>query len=311
MRRMAILLVLLALAALAPASTVAAAPAGPETNPVGTLRWLPDNTNEAPPAGLHRLVVIYDRSLNAAGKPAELLTKGAFGLKIATTTPDLRMKGHSAGVGSIEDAGGPAEIDEVFMGVEGDIRDGACSRVGTSGFSAAFTSTRTFVHQGTEPYEPQSGPGACEVVDSSVAVSGGFQTRVTTHVPGFSPLCVLGGGRPPAQGREGEPQDERQRRPCALRVEAGPRSGDGRRTGHHQRNGRASHGISPLEWVHRVVTSPPPGRIPASGSRKNTDTPLFVTSEAILATRGVLGPELTAALLGGPTRFGGASCTVS
>jgi hypothetical protein len=185
MRKMAIPLVLVALAALTPVGTASAAPAGPETNPVGTLRWLPDNTNEKPAAGLNRLVVIYDRSLNSAGKPSALLAKGAFGLKIATTSPDLRMKGHSPAVGSIEDAGGPAELDELFVAVEGDIRDGACSNVGTAGFSAAFTSTRTFLHQGSSPYTAQSGPGACEVVDSSTPANGGFQTRVTTHVPGF------------------------------------------------------------------------------------------------------------------------------
>jgi len=185
MRKIGISLVLLVLATLAPASTAAAAPAGPETNPVGTLMWLPDNTNETPVAGLHRLVVVYDRSLNAAGKPSALLTKGAFGLKIATTAPELRMKGHSPGVGSVEDAGGPAEIDELFLGVEGDVRDGACSSVGTAGFAEAFTSTRTFTYPGSSPYQPLNGPGACEVVDSSVQVTGGFQTRVTTHVPGF------------------------------------------------------------------------------------------------------------------------------
>jgi hypothetical protein len=185
MRKIAIPLVLLALATLAPAGTAAAAPAGPEANPVGTLRWLPDNTNETQPAGLHRLVVIYDRSLNAAGKPSTLLTKGAFGLKIASSSPDLEMKAHSPGVGSLGDEGAPPEIDEAFMGVHGDVRDGACSSVGTSGFSAAFTRTRTFVHPGSSPYQPQNGPGACEVVDSSTQVSGGFQTKVTTHVPGF------------------------------------------------------------------------------------------------------------------------------
>jgi hypothetical protein len=185
MRKWAISLVLVALASLTPVGTASAAPAGPETNPVGTLRWLPENTNERPAAGVHRLVVIYDRSLNSSGKPSTMLANGAFGLKIASLSPDLRMKGHSPAVGSIDDAGGPAQLDEVFVGVEGDVRDGACSRAGTSGFSAAFTTTRTFVHPGSSPYTPQSGPGACEVVDSSTPTGGGFQTRVTTHVPGF------------------------------------------------------------------------------------------------------------------------------
>ena len=185
MRKIATTLALLALAAVAPVGTASAAPAGPESNPVGTIRWLPSNTNQTPPPGLHRLVVVYDRSLNAAGKPTALAAKGAFGLKIGTTSPDLRMVGHSSEVGSLQDEGAPAEVDQIFMGVHGDVRDGACSGVGSSSFSAAFTSTRTFVHPASSPYQPQSGPGACEVVDSSVPVSGGFQTRVTTHVPGF------------------------------------------------------------------------------------------------------------------------------
>ncbi|MGH2691128.1 MAG: hypothetical protein ACRDHM_01340 [Actinomycetota bacterium] len=182
MRKVAIPLVLVALAALAPANAASAAPAGPETNPLGTLTWLPNNTNQTPPAGLHRLVVIYDRSLNAAGKPSALLANGAFGVKITTTSPDLRMKAHSPRVGSVAGTGG---IDEILLAVEGDTRDGACSKAGTSGFSEAFSSTRLFVYPGSSPYQPQNGPGACEVVNSSTRVSGGFETRVTTHVPGF------------------------------------------------------------------------------------------------------------------------------
>lgn len=187
MRRTVLPLALLVLAALAPVRTAASAPAVPETNPVGTLRWLPDNTNETPPPGMHRLVVIYDRSIDAAGKPSSLLAKGAFGLKFATGSPDFRMKSHSPAVESLSDSGGPSmsPLDEAFAAVAGDVRDGDCSRAGTSAFSAAFTSTKIFIHYGPTPYVPQSGPGACEVVSSSIPVAGGFQTRVTTHVPGF------------------------------------------------------------------------------------------------------------------------------
>ena len=184
-----VLLPLVLLASLTPLGTAEAAPAGPETNPIGTLSWLPPNSRESAqvPAGSERLVVVYDRSIDAGGKPTALLGKGAFGLKIAANTQELRMVRHSPGVGSIDDAGGSpfTPVDQILVGVEGDVRDGACSKVGTPSFSEAFSITRSFVHFGSQPYQPQNGPGACEVRDSSTPVSGGFQTVVTTHVPGF------------------------------------------------------------------------------------------------------------------------------
>jgi hypothetical protein len=185
--RKTVLIPLLVLAAMLPVGTAGAAPAGPETNPIGTLRWLPDNTNEtsAVPSGLSRLVFIFDRSLNAQGKPANLLANGSFGVKILTTSPQITMKGHSDGVSATQDEGAPAQIDEVLAGVHGDIRDGACSKAGTSSFAAAFTTTRTFFHSGTTPYQPQSGSGSCEVVESSTSNGSGFQTRVKTYVAGF------------------------------------------------------------------------------------------------------------------------------
>jgi hypothetical protein len=182
MRKLTVSLVLLALATLAPAGTAVAVPAGPETNPVGSLRWLPSFTNAKPAAGLNRLVVVYDRSLNSAGKPAALFAKGPFALRIGSTSPGLRMKGHSPGVGSIDEAG---PLGEAVIAVHGDVRDGDCAEAGSPAFSAAYSSTRSFLHNGSTPYEPESGPGACEVVDSSTRSGSGFQTRVTTYVPGF------------------------------------------------------------------------------------------------------------------------------
>ena len=182
-----VLLPLVLLASLIPLGAADAAPAGPETNPVGTPNWKPFNTREEVPAGVERLVVVYDRSLNAQGSPTTLLTKGAFGLKLASNSAELRMVDHSPGVDSLDDAGGSPfdPLDEVFAAVEGDVRDGACSKVGTSSFSAAYSTSRSFLHAGSQPYQAQSGPGACEVVTSSVATGGGFQTTVTTFVPGF------------------------------------------------------------------------------------------------------------------------------
>ena len=174
------LLSLLLLAVLTIPGTSQARPAGPHTNPLGSLQWLPDYANENPPSGRHRLVVVYDWSLTS-GKPDALLAKGAFAMKLASLSPELRMTAHSSGVNSI----GAAPVDGAAMALEGDVRDGACSLAGTPGFSEAYSYTRTFNHSGSQPYVPRQGPGVCEVVESSTPQSGGFRTRVTTHVPGF------------------------------------------------------------------------------------------------------------------------------
>jgi hypothetical protein len=168
-----------------------ASPQGGDTNPLGTLRWLPNNANEkaSVPAGQYRLTVVYDRSLDSTGKPVAMLGNGAFGLKVFTpSVADFRMASHSSHVDSLEQTTGQpqiAPVDQAFVGVSGDTRDGACSKVGTPVFSAAYSTTRTFVFPGTTPYAAINGPGACEVVDSSTPVAGGFNTTVTTFAPGF------------------------------------------------------------------------------------------------------------------------------
>lgn len=197
-----VLLPLVLLASLIPLGAADAAPAGPETNPVGTPGWKPFNTREEVPAGVERFVVVYDRSLNAQGGLTALLTKGAFGLKLASNSAQLRMVDHSSGVDSLDDRGGsPARpLDEVIAAVEGDVRDGACSKAGTASFSAAYSTSRSFLHPGSQPYQAQSGPGACEVVTSSVATNGGFRTTVTTFVPGFWIDVKLPAGASPTTG---------------------------------------------------------------------------------------------------------------
>ncbi len=199
MRRAAtIALVLAAFAAAVPAgaSQLTDSPYGREDNALGTLRWLPKNAIEKPAANQFRLVVVYDYSLDADGKPtAPLKTKGTFGVKFFTTSQaDFAMKGHSAKVGDLNTLTGqtlPAQANETAAGVYGDVRDGACAKAGTPAFSAAYTTTRQFVHAGSTPYAPVSAQGICEKVDSSTAIVDadgnvtGFDTRVTNHVPGF------------------------------------------------------------------------------------------------------------------------------
>lgn len=194
MRRLTICAAVLALGALAaPASSAApSTPYGMESNPLGTVHWLPANANESAPTGVNRLVVVYDRSIDeATGEPIDLLAKGPFGMKFFTPLPEPRMAAHAPSVTSLDDLGFPGEVDTAFMGVAGDVRDGDCAKAGTEGFSAAYSTTRSFFHPGETAYEPVSGPGTCEVVDDSVAVTDeagaviGYQTTVTNHVPGF------------------------------------------------------------------------------------------------------------------------------
>lgn len=191
-------LVALALAVPASASQLEvpapSTPYGLETNPLGTVKWLPGNANETPAGGANRLIVVHDYSLNEAGQQVPLLAKGTFGVKFIPLGPDPRMVAHSPKITSLDDVTGRSEIgpvDQAFMGVAGDVRQSACSLAGTPAFSAAYTTTRTFFHPGTAPYVPVTAPGTCEVVDSSTAVTNqagettGFTTRVTNHVPGF------------------------------------------------------------------------------------------------------------------------------
>jgi hypothetical protein len=176
-------------------SAAAASPAGGDTNPLGSLSWLPDNANEKSQvaAGRSRLVVVYDRSLNAAGQPTTLLGKGPFGAKFFAAS-DVSMVDHSPRVSDLKTVTGQPQadqLDQVVMGVAGDVRDGACSLLGQPTFSAAYSTTRAFFHQGATPYAPISGVGTCERVDSSVASMDdagntiGYLTTVTNFVPGF------------------------------------------------------------------------------------------------------------------------------
>ena len=197
MRKLAPLLVTLALALIALPAVGGAAPVdttpyGLEDNPLGTIRWLPPTANEKAPSGQFRLTVVYDFSINATGGQAPLLVKGPFGVKFFSPSPDVSMAGHSPSVSSLGNENpNLAPADPAFMGVAGDVRDGACSKAGTSAFSKAYTATRSFFHPGEAPYPAVSAPGKCEVVDASTAVTDGqgnltgYQTTVTTHVPGF------------------------------------------------------------------------------------------------------------------------------
>lgn len=198
MRAMVIVLLPMLLGApAASAQESEAAPLGAESDPIGSLQWLPDNANEVPNVspGTHRLTFVYDHSLDEDGTEMPLLAKGPFEMRLFTTAvTDIRMKAHSDSVSSLDGATGREElaaVDEVFAGVAGDVRDGECSKLGTPDFSSAYSTTREFVHPGEDPYPPAAGAGFCERVDDSAAVVDeegrhvGFRTTVTTFRPGF------------------------------------------------------------------------------------------------------------------------------
>jgi hypothetical protein len=195
MRKSALILIVLAATFTALPATGVASPAPGDTNPLGSLSWLPDNANEKSQvaSGRSRLIVVYDRSLNATGQPTNLLGKGTFGAKFFAAS-DVTMVGHSARVTDLKSVTGQPQadqLDQVFMGVAGDLRDGECSKLGQPTFSAAYSTTRSFLHPGSTAYTPISGVGTCERVDTSTPVTDGagnitgYQTTVTNFVPGF------------------------------------------------------------------------------------------------------------------------------
>ncbi|MFN2545412.1 MAG: hypothetical protein ABR600_12720 [Actinomycetota bacterium] len=192
MTRVLVLAFALVTALVAAPNIAQGSPQGSDTNPLGTLRWLPDNANEKAglASGVDRLVLVYDFSRDAAtGAAKPLIANGGFGLKVFTPSlADFRMVGHSASVSTVKDLTGQDQfdsLDQVFVGVSGDTRDGACSKLGTPAFSAAYSTTRTFFFSGTTPYQATNSAGACERVDGSIPTTGGFTTTVTTFAPGF------------------------------------------------------------------------------------------------------------------------------
>ncbi|HVM12239.1 MAG TPA: hypothetical protein VM638_07175 [Actinomycetota bacterium] len=197
MRKIVALLSLIVATTPAVAPATDAMPAG-ATDPLGSLRWLPRGANERPQGHSSRLVVVYDRSLDDGGV-VPLRAKGPFVVGLSTTTVgQMTIAGHSPSVSVARGDTGSPEAEFVLHAVDGylgawtgDIRDGDCAKAGTGAFSAAYSTTRSFFHPGAAPYAPSTTAGGCEVVDAATAVRDsagrhlGFDTIVTTHVPGF------------------------------------------------------------------------------------------------------------------------------
>lgn len=168
------------------------------TNPIGTLSWLPKIANEkATGTDIHRLVVVYDNSRDAAsGADVPLIAKGAWGAKFFTDSvvapfhndpaTTLTLAGHSSFVKSLDDAGAPTNLgdaDKAFVGVTGNVLDATCDRVADgdpSDFSAAYTTTFTV--------PGDVAPAACQLVKSKTtdpATGTVTSTTLTQYVPGF------------------------------------------------------------------------------------------------------------------------------
>lgn len=179
-----------------PALEAAAPEPVPETNPIGTMKWLPVVANERPTGFQNfRLVVLYDHSLDPdTGEPTDLQADGPWGMKVASNSvtdstgllPAIKLVGHSEHVSSLDDAGLPPEleaVDRAFMGLAGDVRDGDCANVADgdpSDLSYAYSTTFTL-------------PGDVAAADCQVVKSQQtdpqtgevISTTITEYVPGF------------------------------------------------------------------------------------------------------------------------------
>lgn len=159
-----------------------------ETDPIGTLNWLPPNANEKPTGfTIERLIVTYDES-----NGEDLIAQGPFGVKFSTTalfapgaieTFPLTMVGHSPLVSSLESGqGAPDGTDDHFMGVAGDVRDGDCANAADgdlSDFSYAYSTTFTIL-------EGDIILDDCQVVEAeSTDANGDTWLTVTEYTPGF------------------------------------------------------------------------------------------------------------------------------
>lgn len=166
-----------------------------ENNPVGSLNWLPPNANEAGDVGFgeQRMIVLYDHSLDADGAPTDLIAAGPFGMKISTTALvhvstgepfPLTMVDQSPFVSTLETGqGAPDGADDYFMGVAGDVRDGACSNLedgDATDMSTAFTTTFTTTNESATPQLDE-----CQLASTTDNGDGTFTHTITTYVPGF------------------------------------------------------------------------------------------------------------------------------
>jgi hypothetical protein len=189
MKRIALAGALLGLSVLSAPIAGAAAPV--DTNPLGTLGYLPAGTNEAAAPGARRLVVVFDTSLATGGTAplGRILANGAFGMKLSGVALTAAgpavptMVAHSAALGDVKSASSgqaPDAINGGFAGIAGDTRDADCSKVGTPDFMYAYSKTRVVVSPNF--YAPQP----CERIDSATPIpTGGWTTSVTTFTPGF------------------------------------------------------------------------------------------------------------------------------
>jgi hypothetical protein len=193
MKRIALAATVLSLFAMSAPIAGAAAPT--DTNPIGSLRYLPSGTNEQPAAGATRLVVVFsDGSIEAGtGAAVALAANGPFGVRfsgvvVTATGPAVpTMVGHSQPMDDVKSASSnmaPDAINGAIAGVAGDTRDGACSKVGTPSFLYAYSKTRT--ETTTQPYAPVP----CERIDSAIPIMSGtsitgWTTTITKFTPGF------------------------------------------------------------------------------------------------------------------------------
>lgn len=156
-----------------------------DTDPIGTLGYLPDEAAETPTAGSTRLVVVFADDMEA---------KGPFGAKFTglvgstASGPSVpQMVAYSPGLdGDLQEAGAPVGGPE-FAGIYGNAAKGTCPANGGRPQLFAYSVVRTETTVGT-PYARQiCEETAAPVVISTDPVTGvkTYETTVTKFVPGF------------------------------------------------------------------------------------------------------------------------------
>jgi len=156
-----------------------------DTDPIGTLGYLPDEADETPTPGATRLVVVFADDMEAQGPFGAKFTGLVGSTESGPSVP--QMVAYSAGLdGDVEEAGAPLGGPE-FAGIYGNVAKGDCPTGGGRPQLFAYSEVRTETTEGT-PYAR----GLCEETGASVVVSTDpvtgvetWDTTVTKFIPGF------------------------------------------------------------------------------------------------------------------------------
>lgn len=176
--------------------TTATSPGGAlQTNPIGSMRWLPVVANESPAGfGIDRLVVVYDGSLDAvSGDAIDLIADAGYGMKLFSNSvtdsagnepPAITLEGHTPWVTTLEGLGAPAGTDAAFAGMAGDVTDGDCANLDASDPEGSLS----YAYSTTYTVDGDVNAEACQVIESQATdpdTGAVVSTTITEYVPGI------------------------------------------------------------------------------------------------------------------------------